>query len=285
MLFVKSDRPIDPLTVAILRAVDGVAKTLQVKYFVAGAMARDFLLTNVFGLDSGRATRDIDFAIAVKSWAEFESIKEHLLNTGNFRDSDALANRLFYRSNPTAGGYPLDFIPFGGVESAARTVTWPPDGDTVLNVAGYGDVLEATVELQFAPELVIRVASLPGLVVLKLFAWADRGSADSKDALDLMTIFRRYAAAGNHDRLYNEAIGVLEAADYDLDLAGPRLLGDDVRRIIEPETMAQIFALLDDPKSTAGLVTDMARSLRGVEDAVDLAERLVAQFKAGINPT
>jgi hypothetical protein len=45
------------------------------------------------------------------------------LNTGNFRDSNALARRLFYRSNPTAGGYPLDFIPFGGVESTARTVS------------------------------------------------------------------------------------------------------------------------------------------------------------------
>ena len=42
------------------------------EYFVAGATARDLILVNVHGLRPGRATRDIDFGIAVESWEQFE---------------------------------------------------------------------------------------------------------------------------------------------------------------------------------------------------------------------
>lgn len=45
-LSVRSDRPLDPITVEVLSAVDSVARELAIGYFVAGAMARDIVLLN-----------------------------------------------------------------------------------------------------------------------------------------------------------------------------------------------------------------------------------------------
>ena len=65
MYLINSDRPLDPTTVAILRTVDGVTKARGLTYFVVGATARDILLTHVHGLRATRATKDVDFALAV----------------------------------------------------------------------------------------------------------------------------------------------------------------------------------------------------------------------------
>jgi predicted nucleotidyltransferase len=47
-----------------------------------GATARNILLTGVFGLSAGRATRDVDLAVAVEGWPQFEAIKVRLVGTG-----------------------------------------------------------------------------------------------------------------------------------------------------------------------------------------------------------
>ena len=49
-------------------------------------------------------------------------------------------------------------------------------------------------------------------------------------------LLHQYAGAGNEDRLYEIGSDVLEVSGYDLDLAGPRLLGRDTARIIGTKT-------------------------------------------------
>ena len=43
-------------------------------------------------------------------------------------------------------------------------------------------------------------------LILKIFAWYDRGDVDPKDAIDLATLFRRYSDGGSMDRLYDGRI-------------------------------------------------------------------------------
>ena len=282
MLSVAHDRPVDPLTLAILRRVDSLVQELGIDYFVAGAIARDILMTGVFGLDTGRATRDVDLAVAVEGWAQFEAIKSRLIDTGQFAPAGKPAQRLYYRLQADTKGYPLDIIPFGGVEQASGTIAWPPDHAEVLNVAGFRDVLGSAIKVEIEPGFAVPVASLPGLAILKLFAWIDRGNEDPKDALDLAILLRKYADAGNDGRLYREEIGILEAVEYDVSLAGARLLGKDVGKITAPATRDRILALLDDAKSSDRLVTDMAKALRAGEDPIATAEGFLQQFKAGL---
>lgn len=281
MLSVAPEHPVDPETLEVLRQVDRAARALTLEYFVVGAMARDILLSGVFGLATGRATRDVDLGIVLEAWLQFEALKAHLVGTGAFVPDPGTTHRLRHQTDPKHTGSPLDLIPFGGVEHRGQEIAWPPDGSVVLNVAGYGEALAAAIPVEVEPGFVVRVASLPGLAILKLIAWGDRGMEDPRDARDLATLLRQYGAAGNEDRLYGSEIGVLEVASYHLDLAGARLLGMDAARIVTPPTRGQILALFEDPARMSRLTLDVARGLRAVEDPVAAAEVLLAQFKSG----
>jgi len=74
--------PVDPVVLRVLRSLDPVARAAECPYFVAGATARDLILVNIHGLRPGRATRDIDFGIAVESWDQFARLKEGLPRLG-----------------------------------------------------------------------------------------------------------------------------------------------------------------------------------------------------------
>ena len=78
---VAPQRPLDGLLLDILRRVDGVARAQKVGYFLGGAMARDVILQHVFGVDTGRATRDVDLGIFIGGF--YMSISDVLvLKTG-----------------------------------------------------------------------------------------------------------------------------------------------------------------------------------------------------------
>lgn len=282
MLSVKPDRPVEPVIVEVLRQIDTLAKQLALPYFVAGAMARDILLNNVFGLNPGQLTTDIDFAIAVANWEQFETVKKALTDGGKFTANSSKLHRLDYSMTSTTSKYPVDLIPFRGVEQPSNTITWPPDLSVVMNVVGYEEVLATAAYVYVDVGLNVRIASLPGLAVLKLFAWVDRGNANSKDAQDFITILRTYHNAGNKDRLFGQDIWAMEAVEYDIELAGARLVGNDVRSIASPTTLQKIVALLEDTAVVDRLTIHMARGLTAFDDSVALARRLLEQFEAGL---
>jgi predicted nucleotidyltransferase len=282
MLSVGSDRPVDPLTVAVSRAIDEAARALKLPYFLAGAMARDILLTHVHGIETGLATVDVDFGVAVAGWEEFEKIKAYLIAAGAFNAAAKTEHRLYYRPPGAATGYPIDIIPFRGVETPAQTIAWPPERKIIMNVIGYEEVLTTAEPVEIDRALVVPIASLPGLTLLKLFAWKDRHAETSKDARDLAVLFRHYHAAGNQDRLFGEEMNLLEAADFNHDLASPRLLGKDVRQIAGKTTLSAAEILLNDGQMMDRLLTQMAPAYKTGEDNWARAETALQQFKAGL---
>ncbi len=284
MLSVPPDRSLAPQTLGVLliKLVDRIARELELDYFVTGALARDILLSGVFGLDSGRGTMDVDLAIAVEDWSQFNLVKRRLLATNAFTAEDSTPHRLFHREDVRRKAYPLDLLPFGGIEERPHRIVWPPDLSIVMNVAGYREALAAAQEVQVATDFVIRVASLPGLAILKLFAWIDRGVENPKDALDLVILLRQYGAAGNEDRLYGEEMSLLEVVGYNVDLASPRLLGKDAGRVIAIDTRDQVLAFLDDAVIRERLLRDMARAFHGADDPIGEAEVLLSEFRTGL---
>ena len=283
MLSTRADRPVDPFLLAVMREVHTVTTSLGVDYFVAGAMARDLLLTNVFGIDSGRATRDVDFAVAVESWEQFGDIKNLLIAGGSFEAAPKAAQRLYYKPNSKSSGTPLDLIPFRGVEQSRNTIAWPPEMAVMMNVVGYEESLNSAVVVEVEPGFSVRVVSLPGLAVLKLFSWADRGGSTQKDALDLVTLFRRYADAGNQDRLYGEEADLFESVGFDQHLASSKLLAKDARRLMSLQTLKQARELLQDTPTTDRLISHMSQALRSADDPILAAQNLLDQFRMGID--
>ena len=276
-------RPVDAVTSRVLRAVHGAAAGAGCRFFVAGATARDLMLVNAFGLPPGRATRDIDFGIAVESWAQFEGLRRKLVETGQFDRAPTDLHRMLWRQS---GGFqmPIDIIPFGGVASADKTLAWPPDEEILLNVAGFAEALESAVCLQIEDDLIIQVASVPGLAVLKVIAWQDRRTENNKDALDLLRLLEHYADAGNLDRLYESELPLLEGADFDLEQAGAQLLGRDAAFICQPEVRNQIAAVLSSEKLINHLVRQMNQG--GFDEPrADRASILVGRFRHGFLST
>jgi len=217
-LFISPERPVDPFTLSILELIDRLLRDAKIRYMLVGATARDLLLYHVFGHAVTRATYDLDFAILVKSWEQFAIVKRLFLNIPGCTDKGRNAQRLYYQ--PTGASFEtiIDIIPFGELETAERTIAWPPDADVVMNVAAFSDVFENSLRVQARPDLIIPVASLPGLIVLKLFAWLDRH--EGRDVQDIRRLIETYTDAGNVNRLYEEEADELERVGFDTILAG-----------------------------------------------------------------
>ena len=126
----------------------------------------------------------------------------------------------------------------------------------------------------------LRVASLPGLAILKLVAWADRGAANAMDAHDLYQLMTNYAAAGNSGRLYEAEFHVLEAAGYDPEIAGACLLGKDAARLSDRQTLARLLAILE--RTHERLAVDLVKSIRHAQNARARVQARLEQFRAGL---
>jgi predicted nucleotidyltransferase len=247
-LKIRPDKPLEATQLEIMRHVDQVARSLDLRYFVAGALARVILLEHVHGQSPGPATRDIDFGVTVEDWATFQSLKNGLIDTGAFETSPGAEHRLIYGLSPHRPW--IDLVPFGGIEQDGRIIVWPPDRAMVMNVAGFSEAADAAVEVEIVPGLTVAVASLPSLAVLKLITWLDRWPDNrGKDAQDFFHILSRYAEAGNMDRLYDSEQELITRADFDPDLAGAGLLGKEAAQLCLPETASLITRLFSDSQA------------------------------------
>lgn len=233
---------IDPSSVALFVAVNEAATFLGVEYFVVGASARDMILALGYGQQSRRATLDQDFGVRVASWEEFDKLKSVFLTTGLFQETKSMQRLLFQ------GALEVDIVPFGGIADDRGEIRWPPRQDIAMSTVGFEDAYHSAlnVRVKSNPPLDIRVASAPGLTMLKLISWSDHPHRREKDALDLVFILEHYLDAGNLDRLYDEHLDLVDVADFDYVRAGARLLGRDIARIAAPKTLNRIKEILAD---------------------------------------
>ena len=278
-LSVLADHPLEPWTAEVLSLLDAAFRELECPYVLVGATARDILLVHVYGLTPMRATRDVDLGVAVESWDRFTALRSGLLDRG-LAEQPGILHRLLVRSAHAQHPVPVDIIPFGGIAEPGRRVAWPPDATTVMNVAAFEEARATALHIQIKAGLLIPVVSLPGLAALKLIAWMDR--QNSKDASDFFQILRKYSQAGLFDRLYGNALPVLESVQFSHERAAAILLGRDVRRFSNDHTAAQLAALLSDHARLERLVGQMPDGLWDKEKMAE-ADDLLDLFVRGFN--
>ena len=283
LLHTRPDRSVDPLTVEVLRLVDRVLTINGIRYFIGGASARDLLLSNVLGFEIQRATKDIDFAIAAPSWSLFNKLRDELIATGQFRANARPFQRLYYGDADLLRGYPIDIVLFGDAPAIPPEIGWPADDDIRFNPMGFDESLAAASLVQIADDVVIPVPSLPSLTALKLFAWRDRRDRTTKDALDFAHLLCVYGEAGNQEKLFGPAFDLMEKAGYDIQLAGARLLGAEVRATMLPETTTALIELLSGPAPIDRMTLQMAPHFRTSDNKIQAAERLLSQFTTGLS--
>lgn len=221
-------------------AVHAACTTEGIDFFIVGALARDLVLKHRHGITPGRSTRDVDIAIGVADWAEYRRLSARLIEAHGFQEMDR-AHRL---SAP--GGTPLDLIPFGAIETSDRAVGWPPDEAFVMSTIGFSEVYDFSLTGIIDGAYSIRIASPPGIGVLKLLAWRDRRHTTDKDAQDFCSVARTYIDVIGM-ALYEEHGDLVDEA-FDEPVASARILGRDSRPILRrsDRLRAEIRRLLDE---------------------------------------
>lgn len=226
------------LHAALIAKVQAAATTLGIELLIVGAFARDLHLVYAHGIPAQRQTEDVDLALAIRDWAMFDELRARLLASGSFGESQ-VAHRLLH------GAIPIDLVPFGGVESADRTIAWPPRGEVVMDALGFQEAQHVALDVRLPGNVQGRVVNLPALALLKLVCWQDRHlRSPRKDASDLRLIMTNYLQAGNEHRLWDEFLTWTQEVDFDYVVAGARMLGHDIGMLLDAAGRGRIARLL-----------------------------------------
>lgn len=215
---------------ATLARISTVCREAQCDFFVAGAMAREVVLTHLYGRNSGRHTRDIDIAVLIHRWDDFHALKAAMQAQGAI-EIPGKVQRLLWE------GVEVDILPFGEI-ARGNEILWPPELDVAMSVEGFEEAYANTLTIEIPGCGDVRFCSLPGLLLLKLFAWRERGDEFTKDAIDIHKILHEYHHV-EESRLYDNGEWG-DSVDWDPERMGALLAGSDVAALMTDENRASL---------------------------------------------
>ena len=214
-----------PLLKPIFNALEGYFSESGIQFYVIGATARDILML-LHNEKSGRATQDLDIAIAVPDWERYQEVEKGILEIEGFSKDNSQQQRFRYLDT-----FPLDIVPFGDVMQQDDKIFWPPDEQIAMSVLGFNEVAGATQTVEIDRDISIQIASLTGVFLLKLVAWSERNEEGNKDADDIGFIINNYYSI-NEDRILKDHQDLYKDENFDTNTAGARLIGRDLNEIL-----------------------------------------------------
>ena len=199
--------------------------------FVVGATAHDIAL-RLLGIDEmPRRTLDLDVAVLLKEWRQYDHLTQILLAHGFVK---AKQRQHFYYVGEDASRYEVDVVPFGAI-ARDEFVAWPPEEATVMSVRCFEDVLSHADRVEVDRSYSFKIASLSGQFLIKLDAWLDRHSLTGKDAADMIFILNHlYVAYALSRNGLPEEID-LDATHFDILVASAEWIASDMRKMLSDE--------------------------------------------------
>lgn len=212
-----------------------IISELGLPIILIGAGARLLIFDQKFG--EGRGTKDWDIAISIDSWEAYQKLCKSLTTGNSARFNSTKISHKFIHIETNIE---VDIVPFGEIGEPNQEIFWSESGNS-MNILGFKEALLHS-KTTFIDDLEIQVVDTPGLVVLKIFAWGDRGKRTNKDLEDIEFILSNYE---DDERVYSElaeelATGIVEFLD-----ASIYLLGQDIYKILEDKTLLELNLLLD----------------------------------------
>jgi len=215
----------------LLETFSQAAEQENIPWLMVGATARVLLLEKLYGWEPGVRTEDIDFAVQVADWKQYEALCHRLASSGSFRPMQKPAKRF-----ATDQKLVFDLVPYGGVEEGIKQVYWPPHKDDLMTVRGFRSAHEDAVKIRVNSKIDVPVISPRGLVALKLFAWEERHQQEpGRDAKDLAYVLKNCHQLYPVDMLHSEHEEALERNDYDPNLAAISVLGEAVKDLLDQD--------------------------------------------------
>jgi len=244
-----------PYSKEIFRIINDVIDKHNCEFMIIGATARDlnFLIVYDYREDI-RATRDIDFGIAISDWSKFDLIVQDLVELG-FEKNRGIVHRLEYL------GTPIDLVPFGGIE-VDGDITWPTDFSPEMSVAGFREVFAAALEFEMPDGVSFKVVTLSGIVILKIIAWHDRKDTTQKDGEDILFLLRYYVEI-DKDALFSENDDLLDKPDSNYALVGAQIIARKIKSILagSPTVKEKINSIITE--ETFDIETSKLAQVRG----------------------
>ncbi len=272
---------IDKVRLLAFEKVSRVADSLGVPFFIIGAAARDMILMNGHNIPTIRATLDVDFGVQVPSWDQYLKLKQGLMETGEFTETEDVQRMMFQSS------LRIDLIPFGPIADNTSMIKWPPNQEIVMSILGFEESFRhsQTVRLSTNPKLDIKIVTLAGLAAMKIISWKDRYPERDRDAIDLALIIQNYTDAGNLERMFSEALDLVDSEDFDYVSVGARLLGRDIAVILSTDAKAAVLEILNNETGKQDryrLLEDMKRSDLLLTNDFEDVLRWLEEVKTGI---
>lgn len=230
ILQISSNSLNNPKLIEILYKLTTCFQRIDMSFCVIGATARDIIIKQLSGSAPFRRTRDLDIAIAIPSWDRFAEVETVLVDNG-FKKSRHARQRFFLDD------YEIDIVPFGTLAKADDKIYWPPEEDIAMSVKGFYEILDKAITLIIDDDLEVRIVSLPGLFVLKFYAWQDRHLTSKKDADDMGLVLRMYFELNNDRNFHPE---VYDEDDFEMLVAGGIWLAYDIASLLPSEQLISL---------------------------------------------
>jgi predicted nucleotidyltransferase len=213
----------------VFDALEEAFNRLSIDFYLIGAIARDIWYAKGNAVSTG--TRDVDFAVFIANQEDYNLLKAYLVKQKNFVESKTNA---FVFISPE--GLVVDILPFGEIE-IDDSVHITAEGLTSIRVNGFKEVFETGTErLELETGHAFEVATLPSIVLLKLISYDDRPEQRLKDPGDIASIIQNYFDLQS-DNIYENHTDLFDNADFTLQKAGARIIGREIKTIIESNTV------------------------------------------------
>ena len=235
---ISSDKFTHPLLKPILLELTEYFKDSGISFFVIGATARDIIM-ELHDEQSGRLTYDLDIAITINDWSQWDTVEKEIVSLPNFKKNIAQQQRFIYKDT-----FALDIVPFGEIMKQGNKIFWPPDESFAMSVLGFDAVEDASLKINVDQEIEIKIASLCGIFILKVFAWKDRHQKDNKDADDIGFILANYLET--HREASLEHYDIVYPEDHTVLTGGGSMLGIHVAEILHdyPDVKIAVMKIL-----------------------------------------
>ncbi|MFN4774358.1 MAG: nucleotidyl transferase AbiEii/AbiGii toxin family protein [Pseudanabaena sp.] len=226
---------IDSREKQVLADLITIVRVLNLPMILVGAGAR-LIICNPKKFGEGRGTKDWDFAVSIDSWKSYQKLGEALI------DGDPpifQSTKTAHRFKHIETDIDVDIIPFGAIGKPKQEIIWADSGNP-MSVLGFEEAISHAITTNI-DDLEIQVINIPSFIVLKVFAWGDRGERTNKDLEDIEFILSKYE---DDNRVYNELVEELSSGNVDFLDANIYLLGQDICRMLQDKTLIELNKLL-----------------------------------------
>lgn len=266
------------LLASVLEALAKAYKEIGAEVYVVGAAARDLSLKLLGAGSAPRRTMDLDVAVLLEKWDEYERLTEILIKDGFVK---APEKQRFYYCGIENVRYEVDMVPFGDI-AQEEMVAWPPEGNPVMSVRCFADVMKNADKVSVEDWFDFRMASLSGQWLIKLDAWCDRRLMTRKDAADMQFILENaYITLALSSDSIPGTIS-LDVSTFDQTVAGAEWIASDLLNILSEDHKVYYADMLDNEvaqQENSPLVNDLLdNAVIGTYDSIRRALARMSQI-------